>query len=119
VGTVPAWVWLDGDRLKQVLLNLYLNGIEAMDNGGTLAVSMEMADTVLEIRISDGGRGINPESLGAIFDPYFTTKPAGTGLGLAIVHKIVEALGGEISVRSQAGEGTEFTLRIPVREEEC
>ena len=119
VGMVPAWVWLDGDRLKQVLLNLYLNGIEAMDNGGTLAVSMEMADTVLEIRISDDGRGITPESLGSIFDPYFTTKPAGTGLGLAIVHKIVEALGGEISVRSQAGEGTEFTLRIPVREEEC
>ncbi len=118
IGQGVEQVWLDGDRLTQVLLNLYLNGIEAMDNGGHLDIFMTVADKMLEVRIADNGRGIMTEAMGSIFDPYFTTKPAGTGLGLAIVHKIVEAMGGEISVQSKVGKGTEFTLLVPVDKED-
>ena len=60
------------------------------------------------------GRGIDPDEIGTIFDPYYTTKSSGTGLGLAIVHKIIEACDGQISVQSEVGSGTEFSLRIPV-----
>ena len=117
IDQVPERVLLDGDRLKQVLLNLYLNAIEAMASGSNLEISLTVADRILEIKIADQGRGIAADKIGSIFDPYYTTKPTGTGLGLAIVHKIVEALGGEITVQSRLGVGTEFTLRIPVAEE--
>ena len=107
---------LDADRLNQVLLNLLLNGIEAMDRGGVLTVEAAEAPNAarLEIRVSDTGAGIRPEDLAHIFEPYFTTKPSGTGLGLAIAHNIVEAMGGEISVQSAPGAGTAFTLRLPI-----
>jgi two-component system sensor histidine kinase HydH len=109
-------VRLDSDRLNQVLLNLVLNGVEAMDRGGVLTVQAEAAAEArrLEIRVSDTGRGIRPEDQPHVFEPYFTTKPSGTGLGLAIAHNIVEAMGGEISVQSAPGAGTTFTLKIPV-----
>jgi len=108
---------LDGDRLNQVLLNLFLNGIEAMDRGGVLTVQAAQASDAsrLEIRVSDTGTGIPPEDLAHIFEPYFTTKPSGTGLGLAIAHNIVEAMGGEIAVQSTSGTGTTFTLKLPIR----
>jgi len=108
---------LDGDRLNQVLLNLFLNGIEAMDRGGVLTVQAAQASDAsrLEIRVSDTGTGIPPEDLAHIFEPYFTTKPSGTGLGLAIAHNIVEAMGGEITVQSTSGTGTTFTLKLPIR----
>jgi two-component system sensor histidine kinase HydH len=114
-GDLPE-VLLDADRLHQVLLNLFLNGIEAMDHGGVLTVRAEAAAAGrrMEIRVSDTGSGIRPEDLPNIFEPYFTTKPGGTGLGLAIAHHIVEAMGGEIAVQSAPGAGTTFTLRIPV-----
>ena len=109
-------VRLDADRLNQVLLNLFLNGIEAMDRGGVLTVRVdEAADSRrLEIRVSDTGCGIRPEDLSHIFEPYFTTKPSGTGLGLAIAHNILEAMGAEIAVQSVLGAGTTFTLKVPV-----
>ena len=109
-------VLLDADRLNQVLLNLFLNGIEAMDRGGVLSVRVdEAADSRrLEIRVSDTGCGIRPEDLSHIFEPYFTTKPSGTGLGLAIAHNIIEAMGAEIAVQSVPGAGTTFTLKVPV-----
>lgn len=109
-------VLLDADRLNQVLLNLFLNGIEAMDRGGVLTVRVdEAADSRrLEIRVSDTGCGIRPEDLSHIFEPYFTTKPSGTGLGLAIAHNIIEAMGAEIAVQSVPGAGTTFTLKVPV-----
>ena len=105
---------IDGDRLKQVLLNLYLNAIEAMAEGGELRVAARVEDEMLQIQVADNGRGIDPDEIGAIFDPYYTTKSSGTGLGLAIVHKIIEACDGQISVQSEVGSGTEFSLRIPV-----
>jgi two-component system sensor histidine kinase HydH len=99
-----------------VLLNLFLNGIEAMDRGGTLTVRAEEAadGRRVEIRVTDTGGGITPEDLPHIFEPYYTTKPGGTGLGLAIAHNIAEAMGGEIGVQSAPGAGSTFTLRIPV-----
>lgn len=105
---------IDPDRFTQALLNLYLNAIQAMDDGGTLAVRAS-ADGASGIRIEveDSGKGIPAESLGRIFNPYFTTKPSGTGLGLAIVHKVIEAHGGEIKVKSVPGHGTAFHIFIP------
>jgi two-component system sensor histidine kinase HydH len=114
---VPAnlHVPMDGDRISQVLLNLYLNAIQAMGEGGTLRVKIERIERQRQTRISvtDNGQGIDSENLDRIFDPYFTTKSDGTGLGLAIVHKIVQAHGGEVEVESLAGQGTTVKLTIP------
>ena len=110
-------VWIDPDRLAQCLLNLYINAIQAMEDGGTLTVkcAVDRAKNV-SITVSDSGRGIAPEHLSKIFDPYFTTKKKGTGLGLAIVHKIIEAHQGHIEVNSTIGEGTSFLMMIPGRQ---
>jgi two-component system sensor histidine kinase HydH len=105
---------IDPDRFTQALLNLYLNAIQAMDGGGVLSVSGSAGeDGEIRTQIADTGAGIRPEDLDKIFDPYFTTKPRGTGLGLPIVHKIVEAHGGDIRVKSVVGRGTVFTILIP------
>lgn len=113
-------VFMDADRLKQVLLNLYLNAIDAMDAGGRLLVSVAAEDRKrwIVFRVIDTGHGIPAEHQAQIFDPYFTTKPTGTGLGLAIAHNIVDAHGGSIAVESTAGGGTTVTVRIPGRRQE-
>lgn len=104
-------IMVDPDRIKQVLLNLYLNAIGAMENGGTLSVALSRVDAgTVRLDISDTGAGIDREDLPHIFDPYFTTKPSGTGLGLAIVHKIIEAHHGEVRVESRAGRGTAISI---------
>ena len=107
---------LDPDRINQILLNLYLNAIEAMEPGGKLQIEIFDSDenSQLNIRVADTGKGIAEKDLPKIFDPYFTTKSSGTGLGLAIAHNIVEAMGGTIEVKSEAGKGTAFTLRLPI-----
>jgi two-component system sensor histidine kinase HydH len=104
----------DPDRINQVLLNLYLNAIESMDNGGRLMVTLANNSKKhgVEIKVSDTGTGITEDDLSHIFDPYFTTKASGTGLGLAIVHNIMEAHGGEITIESRLGKGTEVTIFI-------
>ncbi|HOV85746.1 MAG TPA: ATP-binding protein [Syntrophobacteraceae bacterium] len=107
-------VELDPDRFSQVLLNLYLNAIEAMETGGTLRVEVLREAQAAVFRITDTGSGIFPESLPHVFDPYFTTKPRGVGLGLANVHKFVEAHGGEVEVESTPGRGTRFAVRLPL-----
>jgi two-component system sensor histidine kinase HydH len=109
-------VTLDADRLNQVLLNLYLNAVEAMEAGGKLRVGAVAGPEgrSLEIRVSDTGCGIRPEDLPQIFEPYFTTRPGGTGLGLAIAHNVVGAMGGTITVESRPGAGATFILRLPV-----
>lgn len=113
-------VWIDPDRFSQCLLNLYLNAIQAMDNGGALAVRCRSGrGRDLEIAVSDTGQGIKPEHHKQIFDPYFTTKPKGTGLGLAIVHKIIEAHEGRVLLESIPGRGCCFTMFIPCRTEEA
>ena len=111
-------VFVDPDRINQILLNLYLNAIESMDAGGELDVQISYLNEEkdIEIQVSDTGGGIPKDDLIKIFDPYYTTKSSGTGLGLAIAHNIVEAMGGTITVTSQAGKGTIFRLVIPVKE---
>jgi two-component system sensor histidine kinase HydH len=108
-------VSIDPDRMNQVLLNLYLNGIEAMEDGGTLSVELNPDEDRKQIRIvvSDTGIGINKEDLIHVFDPYFTTKQSGTGLGLAIVHKIIESHNGEMKVESDPEKGTTVTIILP------
>ncbi len=108
-------VSIDPDRMNQVFLNLYLNGIEAMEDGGTLSVDLYSDEDRRQIKIavSDTGTGINKEDLVHVFDPYFTTKQSGTGLGLAIVHKIIESHKGEVKVESVAGKGTTVTIILP------
>lgn len=109
-------VWADEDRLAQCLLNLFLNAIQAMEDGGTLTVNSTTLDSGhAEIRVSDTGQGILPENIDKIFDPYYTTKNSGTGLGLAIVYKIIEAHQGQIKVTSTPGQGTTFTVTIPCK----
>ncbi len=108
-------VSIDPDRINQVLLNLYLNSIEAMEDGGTLSVQLSWDENSqrTKIAISDTGVGIKKEDLVHIFDPYFTTRQSGTGLGLAIVHKIVESHRGEVRVESESGKGTTVTIFLP------
>jgi len=109
---------LDPDGINQVLLNLYLNAIEAMERGGRLTVSLyrEERSPWVKIMVSDTGKGISKEDLEHVFDPYFTTKQSGTGLGLAIVHKIIEAHRGEVRAESEIGRGTTVSILLPVTE---
>jgi len=107
--------FIDPDRINQVFLNLYLNAIEAMEDGETLSVTLApYGEKRVKIEISDTGRGIAKKDVEKIFDPYFTTKPSGTGLGLAIVHRIIEAHKGEIGVQSGLGRGTTVTVILPL-----
>jgi two-component system sensor histidine kinase HydH len=111
--------WIDPDRLTQCLLNLYLNAIQAMEDGGTLTVTSKPGEAGnFIIVVSDTGSGIAGNHLDKVFDPYYTTKSKGTGLGLAIVQKIVEAHGGSTTVRSASDEGTVFSISIPCLHEE-
>lgn len=104
----------DPDRLTQVLLNLYLNAIQAIGQHGVISVTASESGAGVKISVTDSGKGIAADQLEAIFTPYFTTKADGTGLGLAVVHNIVEQHGGTIQVASQEGEGATFTLWLPV-----
>ncbi|RJR43674.1 MAG: PAS domain S-box protein [Desulfobacteraceae bacterium] len=115
---LPEWIQeteIDPDRVGQVLLNLYLNSIEAMEKGGELKVHLHPSSgrKGIEIEVSDTGSGIRNEDIAHIFDPYFTTRQSGTGLGLAIVHNIMESHGGEVRVESEPGKGTKVTLYFP------
>jgi two-component system sensor histidine kinase HydH len=107
---------VDPDKVNQVLLNLYLNAIEAMQKGGTLtvALSRESDASRVKIVVSDTGVGISKDDLEHIFDPYFTTRQTGTGLGLAIVHRILESHNGEVRVQSEPGLGTTVSVYLPV-----
>jgi len=108
----------DADRFTQVLLNLFLNAVQAMDTGGRLDISScrDQATGKVLLRIADNGKGIAPEALATIFDPYVTGRASGTGLGLAIVHRIVEQHGGAIRVESEPGKGSVFSLYVPTAE---
>ncbi|HQQ15901.1 MAG TPA: ATP-binding protein [Deltaproteobacteria bacterium] len=116
----PVYAYIDQDRIGQVLLNVYLNAIEAMTNGGVLKIWIEKDEVndTIAINVSDTGCGIPGADIGRVFDPYFTTKQSGTGLGLAIVHKIVEAHGGQVKIASTEEKGTTVSLILPAKEEE-
>jgi two-component system, NtrC family, sensor kinase len=126
-------VLADSNQLQQVFLNLIANAVDAMPAGGELQVKTaveagnesRLGDPGTEPRrcvavcIRDGGQGIAEEYLARIFDPFFTTKEAGrgTGIGLAVCSQIIHAHGGSITVQSQPGEGSTFTIRLPIHEE--
>jgi two-component system sensor histidine kinase HydH len=110
--TLPE-VRADRDRLKQVLLNLVLNALEAMPSGGRLGLEAAVSPSGLVLTVADTGGGIPPELLPRVFEPYVTTKTRGLGLGLAIARRIVEAHGGRIEAESRAGQGTRFRVTLP------
>jgi two-component system sensor histidine kinase HydH len=104
----------DREYLRQTLLNLILNGLQAMPDGGTLTLEANTSNGNLLITVTDTGVGIAPENLPRIFEPYFTTKAKGSGLGLAIARRILEAHGGTIAVSSEAGQGSRFRISLPI-----
>jgi two-component system sensor histidine kinase PilS (NtrC family) len=100
----------DGDKLKQVFWNLCSNAVRAMPNGGTLLVELDEWEDCWRIRFRDNGPGISPQLIEKVFEPFQSEFEGGTGLGLAIVYRIIQAHGAHISVHSEPGAGTEFTL---------
>ncbi|NWF54586.1 MAG: hypothetical protein HXY45_07300 [Syntrophaceae bacterium] len=105
---------VDPEQVREAVVNLEMNALEAMPGGGTLRISLSQnEDRDVTIRLSDTGGGIPPGMENKIFDPFFTTKEGGTGLGLSIVHSVVKNHGGTIAVTSNNGEGTTFTLNLP------
>jgi PAS domain S-box-containing protein len=107
-------VLADPDKLKQALLNFYINALQAMPGGGRLAVWAGQSQGWALIRISDTGHGIPQEDLERIFEPFYTLKPGGSGLGLSIAHTIVTDHGGRVEVKSAINEGTEVRIFLPV-----
>jgi len=102
------------EQLQQVFTNLFINAIEVMDSKGTICIKTEMQSDKVIVKISDTGRGISPEIMEKIFNPFFTTKSEkSTGIGLTISKKIIEAHKGEISVESEQKKGTTFTIYFP------
>lgn len=115
----PVMVRIDGELLRQALLNLLLNAMQAMPNGGVVRASVRRDQRVAVVEIQDSGVGIPAHLLPRIFDLYFTTKPKGSGIGLAMTYRIVKLHGGTMDVRSEADSksphhGTSFVLRIPI-----
>lgn len=113
-------IMADPVLLRQLFLNLVINALDAMDDGGVLKVRTRVVEDrqmYMEIRVSDTGRGIPRENIDRVFDPFFSTKDRGTGLGLAIVSTVVNAHGGFMDVESAPGEGTVFTIGLPMLRE--
>ncbi|GAB6887829.1 ATP-binding protein [Desulfothermus okinawensis JCM 13304] len=108
------------DNLKQVFINLFLNAIQAMPDGGYLKITAREKQGYIEIGVEDSGMGMPPEVLDRIFDPFFSTKPVGkgTGLGLSIAYGIVKKHGGHIEVKSKQGEGTTFFVYLPIQSQQ-
>ncbi len=113
-GRVPE-ITADPDSLHSALTNLIINGLQAMDgNGGKIEVALSSEGGRARIDVTDTGRGIAPDDISKIFEPYYSTKETGTGLGLAIVKKAIEDHHGTITVKSKVAEGTTFTITLPV-----
>lgn len=115
----PIYILCDAELLRQALLNISLNAMQAMPEGGTLRIHLGRDRQVASLSLSDTGSGIPPEALARIFDLYFTTKATGSGIGLALTYRIVQLHGGVIQVRSQSSpaaedRGSTFTLRLPL-----
>jgi signal transduction histidine kinase len=110
----PLVCRIDPGALKQVLLNLFINAQQAMDQGGELLIRTVRRPDSAVLQISDTGKGIPPDKLPTIFRPYSSSRSGGTGLGLATAKKIIEAHHGTISVHSELGKGTSFTIELPL-----
>jgi PAS domain S-box-containing protein len=108
-------VEIDADQIRQVLVNIATNAIQAMPEGGKLTIDARKEDKFLEVAISDTGDGISEDVIRKIFDPLFTTRAKGIGLGLAVCQSIIERHGGAIGVESKVGEGATFTVKLPLK----
>ncbi|RJS88997.1 PAS domain S-box protein [Candidatus Bathyarchaeota archaeon] len=117
LGEIPP-VKVDPDQIKRVFVNLICNAAEAMPEGGVLEISTGMRDGFIEVSFRDTGVGISEENLKRLFTPFFTTKPKGLGLGLTACKNLVENHGGSIKVESKLGEGSTFTVTLPVEMED-
>jgi signal transduction histidine kinase len=113
----PPPVKGDHLELRKALLNVILNAVQALHNGGRLKLHLHTEDSWMVVMVQDSGEGIPAEVQDRIFNPFFTTKEQGTGLGLAITQRIIEGHGGLISFESHPGEGTQFMIRLPLAEE--
>ncbi len=108
-------IFMDQDLIHRVLMNIIMNAIQAMENGGTLSVTTAESKGGYNITVQDTGSGISPDNIKKIFNPFFTTKEKGSGLGLPIVRKIIEGHNGTIDIESVEGEGTKVVIYLPRR----
>ncbi len=117
--TVSTHYLLDAEALKQIIINIGLNALQAMNDGGSLKILCEREENKLLLVFKDTGTGIADENLPHIFDPFFTTKDVGegTGLGLAVTYSLVQRMNGDISVSSKIGEGTAFCITLPINKD--
>ena len=111
---VPA-IACDPEQIKQVLLNLTINSVQAMPDGGEIVLSTRVDGTRVVLEVKDQGPGISAEHLDKIFDPFFTTKDTGTGLGLSVAHQIVSQHGGILNAKNNSGRGATFSLSLPIQ----
>jgi len=109
----PVNVRIDADLIRQALLNIVINGAQAMANGGELSVRLTEDPRTAILKVEDHGEGIPSEIRDRIFDLYFTTKREGSGIGLAMTYRILQLHHGHLDVESKLGKGSTFTLRIP------
>jgi PAS domain S-box-containing protein len=114
---LPAFPF-DAGQIRQVLINLFKNALEAMPQGGQLLVSVELHPDSLILRVSDSGHGIAPEHQKMLFSPFFSTKPGGSGLGLTICRQLIEQHQGEIQIDSEINRGTTCRIRLPLHPSE-
>lgn len=105
----------DAEQLQQVILNLALNAVQAMSEGGQVTLAARKQDLQVLVVVKDEGCGIPPEDLDKVFDPFYTTKESGTGLGLSVAHQIVNQHGGAITVEANPDRGMTFAILLPVR----
>jgi two-component system NtrC family sensor kinase len=134
VNVVRSWgadvptIHANPNLLKQVFLNMILNAIDAMPGGGTLRISASAvriktsessrSQPAVQLKFSDTGQGMSPETVARLFEPFFTTKEQGSGLGLHISYTIIQSLNGKIEVSSAIGRGTIFTILLPLKRKE-
>jgi signal transduction histidine kinase len=107
-------ILVDRDYLTQVVLNLVLNAVDATDDQGRIQLRARVEDRWLELSVEDDGRGISIADRCRLFQPFFTTKPHGTGLGLFVSRQILEDFSGTLAFRSEPGQGSTFTIRLPM-----
>jgi signal transduction histidine kinase len=110
---VPSFAF-DADQLTQVLWNVAINGMQAMDGCGELRISVSRDDGEVVVTVADTGRGIPPGDRQRVFEPFYSKKRGGTGLGLSIARRIIAAHGGRIDVESIVGWGSRFMIRLPL-----
>ena len=108
-------ILVDPEQIKQVLVNILINAIQAQSGGGSITIESHVEEGKSVISIRDSGSGIKPEQLDSIFDPFFTTKRQGTGLGLSISYKLVKNNNGRIWATSEQGKGACFHISFPVK----